>query len=61
MFALIFGVLTDSVQDASSSPAKNPSKMFRQYAGSGAASSVFARPRMSSQGTQPGSVDDSHI
>ncbi|KZP15577.1 hypothetical protein FIBSPDRAFT_958743 [Athelia psychrophila] len=37
----------------SSSPAKNPSKMFRQYAGSSAASSVFTHPRMNSQGTQP--------
>lgn len=51
-----FVLLTDFVKDASSSPAKNPSKMFKQYAGSGAGSSVFARPRMSSQGTQPGSV-----
>lgn len=57
---LCFAVVADFVQDASSSPAKNPSKMFRQYAGSGAGSSVFARPRMSSQGTQPGSVYDSH-
>lgn len=38
----------------SGSPAKNPSKMFRQPAGTGGAASVFARPRMSLQGVQIG-------
>lgn len=53
---LHFRRITDSVQDVSLSPAKNPPKMFRQYAGSGAASSVSARPHMSSEGIQPGTV-----
>lgn len=39
---------------AGSSPAKNPSRMFKQPAGSSSGGSVFAHPRPSLQGIQTG-------
>ncbi|KZP22489.1 hypothetical protein FIBSPDRAFT_890371 [Athelia psychrophila] len=50
--AITFSTAKAGTGSANGSPAKNPSKMFRQVAGTGSSASVFARPRMNLQGIQ---------
>ncbi|KZP23243.1 hypothetical protein FIBSPDRAFT_952300 [Athelia psychrophila] len=50
--AITFMTAKTGSASSGGSPAKNPSKMFRQAAGTGGSASVFARPRQNLQGTQ---------